>query len=141
MVYSNDAMQKYGVPSPQNPCMTLWKIPSTYVDMNTKIPYRIWCNKDLVVPLSNAFKNLLERGLIGEIKSWNGCFNIRSIRGSKAMSLHSWGIAFDINAAENALGAVPKLSKEFVDAVCDAGFDWGGNFTRKDGMHFQLSKI
>lgn len=141
MVYSKHAKAKYGEPSPRNPCMVLWKVPSVYVDANNKVPYRVWCNKDMVVPLENAFKNLLERDLLSELHTWNGCFNIRAIRGSTAMSLHSWGIAFDVNAADNALGAEPTLSKAFVDAVCEAGFDWGGLFTRKDGMHFQLKNI
>ncbi len=57
------------------------------------------------------------------------------------MSLHSWAIAFDVNAFENQLNQQPKLSAGFVKCFTDVGFDWGGTWTRKDGMHFQLSKI
>jgi hypothetical protein len=57
------------------------------------------------------------------------------------MSLHSWGIAIDVNAAWNGLGKEPTLTPEFVKCFTDAGFDWGGTWKRKDGMHFQLSNI
>ena len=75
------------------------------------------------------------------MKTWDGVFSIRSKRGLGSLSLHSWAIAFDLNAAENGLGKETKLSKEFVKAITDCGFDWGGVWTRKDGMHFQLSNI
>ena len=57
------------------------------------------------------------------------------------MSLHSWGIAIDVNAAWNGLDKTPVLSAGFVKCFTDAGFDWGGRWTRKDGMDFQLAKI
>jgi hypothetical protein len=57
------------------------------------------------------------------------------------MSLHSWGIAIDVTAFENGLGKEPKLSSGFVKCFTDAGFEWGGTWKRKDGMHFELAKI
>jgi hypothetical protein len=57
------------------------------------------------------------------------------------MSLHSWGIAIDVNAFENGLNMTPKLSAGFVKCFTDNGFDWGGTWTRKDGMHFQLKTV
>ena len=57
------------------------------------------------------------------------------------MSLHSWGIAIDVNAFENGLHQEPRLSAGFVKCFTDAGFIWGGNWRRKDGMHFELAKI
>ncbi len=57
------------------------------------------------------------------------------------MSLHSWGIAIDVNAAWNGLNKEPVLSAGFVKCFTDAGFEWGGTWKRKDGMHFQLSSI
>lgn len=139
MVRSNDALKKYGQPSEKNPCMTLWDVPAE-LEIGV-IPKRIYCNKDLVGPLSKAFKNLIDTGHVKELKTWDGCFNIRKMRGLKSMSLHSWGIAVDVNAFENGLGANPKLSPGFVKCFTDAGFHWGGTWTRKDGMHFQLAKI
>jgi hypothetical protein len=142
MVTSIQALKKYGEPdllATQSKHMVLWDVP-TELEIGL-IPKKIYCNKDLVGPLSQAFKNLIATGHVKEIKTWDGCFNIRKVRGGKSMSLHSWGIAIDINAFENGLHQVPKLSQEFVKCFKDAGFYWGGDFKRLDGMHFQLQTI
>lgn len=139
MVNSQDCFKKYGQPADTNKCMTLFDVPKE-LEIGL-IPKRIYCNKDLITPISEAFKSLIETGCVKEIKTWDGCFNIRKMRGLNAMSLHSWGIAVDINAFENGLNQIPKFSPEFVKCFTDAGFDWGGTWKRKDGMHFQLSTI
>lgn len=139
MVTSTQALKKYGEPSPSNPSLTLWDVPAE-LEIGV-IPKRIYCNKDLVEPLKKAFQELIRTGYVNELKTWDGCFNIRKKRGLSSMSLHSWGIAIDVNAFENGLGQTPKLSADFVKCFTDNGFDWGGVWTRKDGMHFQLSKI
>lgn len=138
MVTSAQAWKKYGDPTLQT-AMVVWDVPPN-LEIGF-IPRKIYCNRDLVQPLSQAFQNLISRGFISELKTWDGCFNIRKKRGLSSMSLHSWGIAVDINAFENGLNQVPKLSAGFVKCFTDAGFDWGGTWKRKDGMHFQLSKI
>lgn len=142
MVTPKDCMTKYGDPNDkkvQSKWMTIWDVPEE-LEIGV-IPKRIYCNKDLIGPLEKAFRNLIEQGCVGELKTWDGCFNIRKMRGLNSMSLHSWAIALDVNAFENGLGKEPKLSKKFVKCFTDAGFDWGGGWTRKDGMHFQLSTI
>lgn len=97
---------------------------------------RIYCNKDMHAPLIAALKAVKDRGLQAELKTFDGCFNIRAVRGNNSLSSHAYGLAIDLNAKENGLGAVPKLSAAFVKCFTDQGFDWGGNFSRKDGMHF-----
>ena len=119
--------------------MFLWDVP-TYLELGV-IPKKIYCNQSLVVPLSLAFKNIVDRDLIPQIKTWDGCFNIRKKAGGVTLSLHSWGIAIDINAAWNPFGKQPTMSKELVDCFKDAGFDWGGDWKRPDGMHFQLREL
>ena len=59
--------------------MTLYDIP-TAMEIGA-IPKRVYCNKDLVKPLDDAFKHLIERNLIDELKTYDGCFNPRPIRG------------------------------------------------------------
>lgn len=138
MVTSQQCLKKYGDPTLEKN-MIVWDVPSE-LEVGV-IPKKLYCNKDLVGPLTQAIKNLISTGKINELKTWDGCFNIRKKRGLTSMSLHSWGIAIDVNAAWNGLNKEPQLSKEFVKCFTDAGFDWGGTWKRKDGMHFQLSKI
>ena len=138
MVTSAQCLKKYGDPTKENN-MTLWDIP-TNLEVGV-IPKRLYCNKDMIEPLTKAFQSLIVTGKVAELKTWDGCFNIRKKRGLSSMSLHSWGIAIDVNAAWNGLGKEPVLSAGFVKCFTDAGFDWGGTWTRKDGMHFQLAKI
>ena len=138
MVNSKQALDKYGKPELEK-FMVLWDVPSE-LEIGV-IPKKLYCNKDIIAPLTQAFKNLISRGKVSELKTFDGCFNIRKKRGLNSMSLHSWGIAIDVNAAWNALGAQPTLSPEFVKCFTDAGFVWGGTWTRKDGMHFELANI
>jgi len=138
MVTSKQALAKYGDPAKES-SMILWDVP-TDLEVGV-IPKKIYCNKDIVEPLKKAFKNIIDKGLIGELKTWDGCFNIRKKTGNKSPSLHSWGLAIDINASWNGYNKKPTISKELVKCFKDAGFDWGGDWKIQDGMHFQLSKI
>ena len=143
MVTANDCLIKYGAPNieMERKHMVLWDIPADINAAIPELPNRLYCNKDVVKPLQQAFKNIIVRKLAYQIETWDGCFNIRFSRGLKTWSLHSWAIAIDINAARNGLGQRPLMSKELVKCFTDAGFDWGGTWTRPDGMHFQLNAI
>lgn len=138
MIYPKDCLLKYGDPIKENN-MVVWDIPPE-LEIGV-VPKKLYCNRDMVEPLRQAFKNLINTGFIKELKTFDGCFNIRKQRGATSQSLHSWGVAIDVNAAWNGLGKEPTLSAGFVKCFVDAGFDWGGIWQRKDGMHFQLSKI
>ena len=155
MVTPSQCLAKYGPPEKESN-MVLWDVPAE-LEIGV-IPKRLYCNKDIVEPLKKAFENLIRTDCSRELKTFDGCFNLRAIRGYekqylnflkkgmvaealKLVSIHSWGIAIDVNAFENGLNQTPKLSVGFVRCFTDAGFDWGGTWKRKDGMHFQLSKI
>lgn len=138
MLTAEDCRKKYGEPKKENN-LAMWDVPS-HLEIGV-IPKKLYCNKDLIIPLTRAFGNLIERGFVSELLTWSGCFDIRKQRGGKEMSLHSWAVAVDINAAWNPLGKKPVLSAGFVMCFADAGFDWGGTWKRPDGMHFQLKHI
>lgn len=119
--------------------MTLWDVPAE-LEIGV-IPKKIYCNRDLVSPLRDAFTNVITRNLINELKTWDGCFNLRKKRGASTASIHSWGVAIDVNAAWNGFGKQPTMSSALVDCFKDAGFDWGGEWGKQDGMHFQLASL
>ena len=142
MVTSQQCFKKWGdplTPNDEGLYMIMWDVPAE-LEIGV-IPKKLYCNKAMITPLSKAFKALIDTGYVKELKTWDGCFNIRKKRGLASQSLHSWGIAIDVNAFENQLNQTPKLSQGFVKCFTDNGFDWGGTWTRKDGMHFQLSSI
>jgi len=119
--------------------MVLWDVP-TELEIGV-IPKKVYCNKTMVKPSEKAFSNLITTGYVKELKTFDGCFNIRNIRGRTTPSLHSFGAAMDFNAAWNQLGKPSAFSAGFVKCFTDAGCDWGGEWQRKDGMHFQLKSI
>lgn len=138
MVTSKDCLRKFG-PAEAEKSMTIWFVPEDLAIV--AVPRKIYCNRLMIEPLGKAFQNLIRTKCAGELRTWDGCFNIRKKRGTTATSLHAWGIAVDVNAAWNQFGKKPTLSSEFVKCFTDAGFDWGGIWQKPDGMHFQLSSI
>lgn len=143
MVTSQQALNKYGEPTPtfEGKWMTLWPVPADIEEKMPVLPPKIYGNKDIIKPLEAAFMALIASGAYKELKTWDGCFNVRKMRALASMSLHSWGIAIDVNQATNQLNMKPELSPLFVKAFKDNGFDWGGDWKRLDGMHFQLKTI
>lgn len=161
MLTSLDLYHKYGHPGEkafQKKYLVLWDVPPE-LEIGV-IPKRIYCHRDLIPLLTQAFKNIIERGHVKELLTWDGCWNFRAIRGYekryealmkagrieealKLLSKHSFALAVDLNAATNGLGKKPSLSAGFVKCFTDAGFIWGGTFkgSRVDGMHFEIAKL
>ena len=142
-----DWLKLYGVPNPidnskfEHNNVVLWDIPDSINKAIKTLPNRLYCNKLLTPYLEKAFNTVILKGITEQIKTWDGCYNPRLIRGSKTQwSTHSFGLAIDINAAWNRLGQTPTMSKELVECFTQNGFIWGGSFSRKDGMHFELCK-
>lgn len=87
-------------------------------------------------------------GLLDRVLTYGGSFVPRFIRGSsRSLSNHAFGSAFDINVAWNQLGHEPALKdqegcvRELVPIANDYGFYWGGHFSRRDGMHFEVATL
>lgn len=98
----------------------------------------LWVNRDLVDVLTVGFQQISDAGLSDKIETYDGCWNVRKIRGSLTQwSTHSWGLAIDLNAATNGMGVVPVIDRGVVEIFKGLGFIWGGEFKRLDGMHFQ----
>ncbi len=121
--------------------MTVWNCQNEF----PSLPFhRIYCHKNLVPELQKVFKALLEKNLLKEIKTFDGCFLPRYIRGyeaKKILSIHTWGCAVDFNAAENPLGGPVKFTELFLQVWRDLGWGVGKDFKRIDAMHFEKTNI
>lgn len=129
--------------------MIFWNIPMWIDTHIPALPNRLYINKDLVGPLETVFNRLISIQAYKEIVTYDGCFNIRYIRGSKTkLSIHSWGLAIDLNAANNPLGATKEqaiakglkpFTQLFDEIWADAGWTCGSTFSRSDGMHYEYT--
>ncbi len=109
---------------------------------------KVVCHKKAADPMKCLFVSWEAAGLLDRVIFWGGCYVPRMIRGSMtALSNHAFGSAFDINTVDNAMGKKPPLSgergsvRELVPMANNQGWFWGGHFSRKDGMHFELTKV
>lgn len=100
----------------------------------------IYCNIDMGAPLLNALTEIHKNGGGELLHTYDGCFNIRNVRGSSNLSCHAYGLAIDINAQEEPLGSLKRLPDVVVKAFTNQGFKYGGDFHgRKDPQHFSFA--
>lgn len=135
----NQLTSKYGPPSPQylrEHCQT-WHVKQEFPWF---VVESFLVNTDFKAMLHAAFTSIQAQNLQGEIKSFDGCYELRDTRGGGAVSLHSWAAAIDLNASIEPQGSqTTKWSSEFIKCMTDANIYWGGNFhTVKDPMHFAM---
>jgi hypothetical protein len=101
----------------------------------------VTCHEALFPQLREAMRAVVAEGLAYAIDpgDFGGCYSPRFIDSDPGgrLSHHSWGIAFDINVAENAFGSKPDLDHRLVRVMEDSGFTWGGRWLIPDGMHFE----
>lgn len=110
---------------------------------------QVYFHRKAADQLAALFQAWQDAGLLDLVLTWDGAYVPRFVRGSRTyLSNHSWGTAFDINAAWNPLGADPALVgktgsvRKLVELANDHGFFWGGHFGgRPDGMHFEVAIV
>lgn len=101
----------------------------------------IRCHRLIAPALAAALDMLYARGEWGLLKDYGGCYNWRTQRmAAHVRSRHCWGIALDLNVADNPFMGTPQMSPAIVLAFKRSGFVWGGDFVhRPDGMHFEFA--
>ncbi len=103
---------------------------------------RLYVNKAIVAPLREALRLCIDRHDGYAIHSI-GCFNPRPKRSNgNELSLHSWGVAVDINPDKNPMGRplVKDIPNEWIAIFESCGWTWGGHFPIADPMHFQWAR-
>lgn len=145
MSAQEELLQKYGSPSHEyiNKYCTVWEVKADFPWFPAQ---SFLINKDFQVKVKEAFTKLQEAGIEAEIKTFDGCYNDRDVRGSSATSLHAWAAAIDLNAACDGMVVNPTpqqregtWSPQFITLMKDAGLFYGGDFKlRADPMHWAL---
>ena len=101
----------------------------------------VTCHRTLIPQLRAALRQVAQEGLGFTINKsqYGGCHGARFIGldPNGRLSHHTWGIAIDINVAENAFGTKPDQDPRLVEIFEDHGFTWGGRWLVPDGMHFE----
>jgi len=102
-------------------------------------------NKGMLPQLRSALDETVTLGLASKIhpSEYGGCYVPRYISHDPALglSLHSWGIAVDLNVPENQRGTRGHMDPGVIAAFKKWGFDWGGDWHYTDPMHFEMSSV
>lgn len=123
----------------------------TWLPNSAKVPIRVTSINGVdkkLEAISRELEELLKNrpSLKNYINKPAGGFKWRTIAGTKRLSAHSFGIAFDINANPYAdywrwkkgkLSYTNRIPLEIVEIFEKYGFIWGGKWYHYDTMHFE----
>jgi hypothetical protein len=113
--------------------------------VRARVPVLGWvtCHRLMVPQLRRALAEVEAAGLGGLIHSYDGCYVPRFIERdpSHPVSLHTWGIAIDLDASTNGRGGRGTMDPRIVNAFKRWGFRWGGDWTYTDPMHFEVGAL
>ncbi len=104
---------------------------------------RVTCHRLMVPQLRGALAEVEARGFAASLHTYNGCYVPRFIERNpmNSISLHTWGIAIDLDSATNYRGIEGTMNPEVVAIFKRWGFRWGGDWTYTDPMHFELGAL
>jgi hypothetical protein len=104
---------------------------------------RVTCHRLMIPQLRGALADIQSAGLASTLHSYNGCYVPRFIESNPehAISLHTWGIAIDLDSATNGRGSKGTMAPQVVDILKRWGFRWGGDWDYTDPMHFELGAL
>lgn len=111
------------------------------------------CHEKVAAPLTSIFAEAAKhygqlRFTALRLDAFGGCFNFRPMRGGTSLSMHSWGIAVDLDPERNQL-KWGRDKAEFAKPAYDAwwniveahGATSLGRAKNMDWMHFQFASI
>jgi hypothetical protein len=105
----------------------------------------VTCHRVMLPQLRGALREVVARGLASQIhpEEYGGCYVPRFIGRdpSKGLSLHTWGIAVDLNVPGNLRGVPGEINRDVVAIFKKWGFAWGGDWSWTDPMHFELAQL
>ena len=105
----------------------------------------VTCHRVMLPQLRGALQEVADAGLAATIDpaDFGGCYAPRFIGRDpqRGLSLHTWGIAVDLNVSGNHVGTVGTIDRRVVQIFERWGFAWGGRWSVPDPMHFELAAL
>jgi hypothetical protein len=103
----------------------------------------VTCHRLMIPQLRGALAEVQAAGLASKIHTYDGCYVPRFIERdpSRPISLHTWGIAIDLDASSNYRGIRGTMDSRVVAIFKRWGFRWGGDWQWTDPMHFELGAL
>lgn len=153
MLSANQAQLQYGTANRNgSPYLVNIKLPFPLKDVYSKKQLTsIACHRDVAQSLTNIFKDILAHYGLAKIQElgidrYGGCFNYRAnSNNSSVLSLHSWGIAIDLDPERNKNHETSKTArfarpeyKPMIDTFYKHGWESLGRERNYDWMHFQV---
>lgn len=84
------------------------------------------------------------KDVMEEAEDYGGIYNFRPKRGASSLSLHSWGIAIDLDADDNTFRdhwpMKADMPLEIMECFAREGWIAAGAFWGYDAMHFQAAR-
>lgn len=106
---------------------------------------RVTCHRVMLTQLRAALSEIVQRDLANtiDVGDYGGCYVPRFIGRDprQGLSLHTWGIAIDLNVAGNQRGSAGEIDRRVVAIMKKWGFAWGGDWQWTDPMHFELAAL
>lgn len=104
---------------------------------------RVTCHRLMIPQLRGALQDVADAGLASSLSTYDGCYVPRFIERNpeNSISLHTWGIAIDMDASTNYRGIQGTMHPEVVTIFKRWGFRWGGDWKHTDPMHFELAAL
>jgi hypothetical protein len=103
------------------------------------------CHRLIFDQLRAALAEIERDGLASLIRpgDYGGCYVPRFIDRDprRPLSMHAFGLAFDINVSTNQLGTRGDLDPRIVEVFERWGFAWAGRWSTPDPMHFELARL
>jgi len=105
---------------------------------------RMTCHKAMLPQLIKALTEIEAAGLADKIHpdQYEGCYYPKLIEDTDHISMHAWGLAFDLNTPTNQRLTHGDMDPGVVAIFKKWGFRWGGDWKdTPDPMHFELAAL
>ena len=150
--FEKDVPQVFGKAGDENNLVFIRLPYQMHLSWQPTVVQRMRCHRKIADAMTAIFNETLDTFGLKDIENlgldvFGGCFCKRKKRNGKEMSMHSWGIAVDLDPQQNKLGWGAKKArlghsdaKPFWDIVEKHGAISLGRAGINDWMQFQFAK-